>query len=309
MQNTDAKTKRSKKPFVKAVLCIAAAVCVFVICLAESMGVINPKDIFTAFGVYADIGKGLSVCFVNAGDADACCIKCGDKQILIDCGTQRLSGKLTNFLDRYDFHKFDAVIISHLDSDHYGGAAQIIELYGTDRIYLPETPKDLIPSDDEYLRFTDCVNKSGAEVIYTGAGDGFELSGAKVDFISPQKEYSSRNDNSLVVRLTYGNHKFLFTGDISSKVEKDLLSSSEDIDCDVLKVAHHGSKTSSSEEFLKAASPEISVVSVGSSNLSNPDYETMALISGYSASVYTTADDYSIVVNSDGQNLKVYTDA
>lgn len=309
MQSTDAKTKRSKKSVVKAVLCIAAAVCFLLISFGGRLGIPGWNDIFTACSVYADMSDGLSAGFVNVGTADACCIKYADKQILIDSGTQRLSQKLTSFLERYDFKRFDAIIISHLDNDHYGGAADIIKHYGVDKIYLPKTSADLKPDGEEYSRFIRCAQKNGVELIYAGAGDGFELSGVSVDFISPQKEYTSRNENSLVVRLTYGNNKFLFTGDISSKVEKDLLNSNTDLKADVLKVAHHGSKTSSDEEFLKAVNPEISVVSVGSSDLSNPDYDTMARISSYSSSVYTTADDYSIVVNSDGENLKVYTDA
>lgn len=309
MQNTDAKTKRSKKSVVKAVLCITAAVCILLISFGGRFGIPGWNDIFTACGVYADMSDGLSAGFVNVGTADACCIKYADKQILIDSGTQRLSQKLTSFLERYDFKRFDAIIISHLDNDHYGGAADIIKQYGVDKIYLPKTSADLKPDSEEYSRFISCVQENGVELIYTGAGDGFELSGVSVDFISPAKEYTSRNDNSLIVRLTYGNNKFLFTGDVSSKVEKDLLSSNADLNADVLKVAHHGSKTSSCEEFLEAVSPEISVVSVGASDLSNPDYDTMARINSYSSSVYTTADDYSIVVNSDGENLTVYTDA
>lgn len=128
-----------------------------------------------------------------------------------------------------------------------------------------------------------------------------------IEFIMPDKVYDNINDNSLVFKLAYKDNSFLFTGDISSKVEEDMINSGEKLKSDVLKAAHHGSKTSSSEEFLSAVSPKITVVSSGKSNGSLPDYTTMARLNKFSSELYSTADDKTVVITSDGNNLKVYT--
>ena len=128
-----------------------------------------------------------------------------------------------------------------------------------------------------------------------------------LEFIMPEKSYGSINDNSLVFRLNYKNNSILFTGDISSKVEEDILNSDTELKSDILKVAHHGSKTSSCEEFLSAVAPKISVVSSGRSSSSLPDYTTMARIDKYSDELYCTAEDRTVAVTSDGSILTVRT--
>lgn len=309
MQNTDEKTKSKRKRIVKPLLCILFAVCVLLISFGGAFGIPDWQDVFVFAGVYADMDEGLSAGFVNVGTADACCIKCGDKQILIDSGTERLSSKLTDFLLRYKFGRFDAAVISHPDSDHFGGMADVIKDFGVDKIYMPNLPEKLVPDNAEYERFLNSVKEYNVTLIYPRSGDSITVGDMALDFISPDTVYNSRNDNSLVVKLCYGSHKFLFTGDISSKVEEDLLASQTNLDCDVLKAAHHGSKTSSCEEFLKAVSPEITVVSVGNGDSELPDYNTMARINSFSSTVYRTDTDNAVVITSDGESLKVHTDS
>lgn len=309
MQNTGEKRKSKSKIFAKAVICICVSACVLLISFGEQTGLPEWHDIFAYCGVYAEENEGLFAGFVNVGSADACCIKCGDKQLLIDSGTERTCHKLSSFLERYDFTHFDYAIISHPDTDHFGGMTEVIEKFGVDTIYITSLPKELEPDNAEYRRFLDSVKENNVKLICQSSDKKLTLGEMELDFISPKKEYDNRNDNSLAVKISYGNHKFLFTGDISEKAEQDLLDSDIDLNCDVLKVAHHGSKSSSCKAFLKAVSPEISVVSVGSSDVALPDYSTMARIDKYSSSVYRTDSDYSVVITSDGVNLKVHTDS
>ena len=304
MQNTGVKTKSKVKSILISVLCV-----LFVIISAYITYVDGWNDIFTYFGVYADLGNEFSASFADVGTADACCIRCKEKNILIDSGTSISYDKLSAYLKRNDFKSFDAVIISHPDSDHIGGMAKLLEEIKVDRIYMPKLPDELVPETEEYKTFINSVKENKTEVFYPKIQSEIKIGDMTLNFISPTKEYSNRNDNSLVLKVIYGETSFLFTGDISEKVEEDLLNSDIELKSDVLKVAHHGSKTSSSEEFLKAVSPQISVVSVGLSDDTLPDYETMVRINHYSDDIYRTDKDKTIVITSDGNKLEIQTNA
>ena len=304
MQNTGVKTKNKIKSILLSVLCV-----LLVIISAYITYVDGWNDIFTYFGVYADLGNEFSASFADVGTADACCIRCKDKNILIDSGTSISYDRLSAYLKRNDFKSFDAVIISHPDSDHIGGMAKLLEEIKVDRIYMPKLPDELVPETEEYKTFINSVKENKTEVFYPKIQSEIKIGDMTLNFISPTKEYSNRNDNSLVLKVIYGETSFLFTGDISEKVEEDLLNSDIELKSDVLKVAHHGSKTSSSEEFLKAVSPQISVVSVGLSDDTLPDYETMVRINHYSDDIYRTDKDKTIVITSNGNKLEIQTNA
>ena len=304
MQNTGVKTKSKVKSILISVLCV-----LLIIISAYITYVDGWNDIFTYFGVYADLGNEFSASFADVGTADACCIRCKDKNILIDSGTSISYDKLSAYLKRNDFKSFDAVIISHPDSDHIGGMAKLLEEIKVDRIYMPKLPDELVSETEEYKTFINSVKENKTKVFYPKIQSEIKIGDMTLNFISPTKEYSNRNDNSLVLKVIYGETSFLFTGDISEKVEEDLLNSDIELKSDVLKVAHHGSKTSSSEEFLKAVSPQISVVSVGLSDDTLPDYETMVRINHYSDDIYRTDKDKTIVITSDGNKLEIQTNA
>lgn len=309
MQSTDVKTKNNVRKLTLSIVSLLLIICVLLITFGKSIGIPNWNEIFTFCGIYADLGNDISFSFVNVGSADACYIKCHDKNILIDSGTSIGYDKLSAYLKRNGCTHFDAVIVSHPDSDHIGGMSNIIADFGIDVIYMSRMSDDIIPKTDEYKSFVNSVEENKIKIIYPEMNTKVEIGDMKLVFISPQKQYDSTNDNSLVVRLAYKDISALFTGDISKNVESDLLNSDEELKSDILKVAHHGSKTSSTENFLNAVSPEISVVSVGSSDSSLPDYNTMARIYHYSDSLYRTDEDKTVVVTSDGKTLAVQTHA
>lgn len=309
MQNTDVKTKSKFKKILLSVLCIVISLCVLLITFGGSLGIPTWNDIFVFCGIYTDLGDDFSASFVNVGTADACCIRCHGKNILVDTGTSLSYDKLSAYLRRNNFDSFDAVIISHPDGDHIGGASEIAEDFTVEEIYMTPLPENLIPDTDEYTEFENSVEENKIKVTYPKPGSTVQIGDMTLEFFSPAKAYDNTNDNSLVFRLTYGENSILFTGDISTDVEEDLLNSDTELKSDVLKIAHHGSKTSSSEEFLKAVDPEISIVSVGMSYDNLPDYNTMARINHYSDSLYSTNTDKTIVITSDGKSINVQTKA
>ncbi len=307
MQNTDEKTKSNPKKILFTMVCIIIIACTLIFSFGEGLGLPNWNDVFAFCGISADLGDEFSASFVNVGTADACCIRCFDKNILIDCGVGVTDERLSSYFRRNNFEKFDAVIISHADADHYGGMTEILKSVRVDKIYMPAISDELVPNNNSYNKFINSVKENKIEIINPKIRSEIKVGELILEFISPQKEYENRNDNSLVTKITYGKNSFLFTGDISEKVEKDLINSDIELNSDVLKVAHHGSKSSSSEDFLKAVSPHISVVSVSVSDDNLPDYTVMARLNHFSDSLYSTGTDKTVVITSDGTNLKVQT--
>lgn len=312
MQNTDGKTKSKKRLIKPAIIICLAFILVFVsflITYCRSFGLPSWNEIFAYFGVSESTDSAISFSFINVGSADACYIKCGDNNILIDSGTSLSSDKLCAYLRRNGCTHLDAIIVSHPDSDHIGGIPSVIDEFGTDVIYESNLNEDLIPETVEYSNYQNSILENNIRVIIPEIQSSETIGDIKLNFISPSKIYSSKNDNSLVIKLEFKEISALFTGDISKEVEEDLINSNIELKSDILKVPHHGSKTSSTEEFLQSVSPKISVVCVGSSDNTLPDGITMARINKFSGALYRTDRDGTVVINSDGRTLSVQTNA
>lgn len=307
MQNTGEKTKSKIKTVFVAVIASALLIFTLFITFGKSFGVPSWSDVYSLFGVSENLNADFSASFLSVGNADACFIQCGDKNLIIDTGLRNDYDKLSSFFHRHNVTHFDAMILSHADSDHIGGASDLLDEFSIDTIYMPQIPNEQLPNSVEYINLANSVKENNLDVTYPRFGDNIAIGDLSIEFIMPDKVYDNINDNSLVFKLTYKDSSFLFTGDISSNVEKDMLNSDKELKSDVLKAAHHGSKTSSSKDFLSAVSPEITVVSVGTSNDSLPDYTTMARLNKFSSELYSTSDDKTVVINSDGNNLKVFT--
>lgn len=309
MQNTDVKTRKSHKKLITAIIFVLLISISLLISFGKPIGVPDWNDIFAFCGISADMNSEISISFIDVGSADACYVRCGNKHILIDTGQSLTYDRLWAYIKRSGCTHFDAIIISHPESDHMGAAADVIRDFGTDVLYMPSVSAELEPQNAEYERFNNSLKEYSVNVINPQIPSSTMVGELSIEFISPQKDFGSLNGNSLVVRITYKGKVFLFTGDMVKATEGFLLNCGTELKCDVLKVAHHGSKTSSSEEFLRAASPEIAVVSVADDDVYLPDYYTMALINSCCDELYVTATDRTVVITSDGSSLSVKTHA
>lgn len=312
MQNTGEKIK-SKKQVIKSVvigiLSIVVILLSVLITFGGSLGIPSWNQIFSACGVSKSTDSAISFSFINVGSADACYIKCGDKNILIDGGTSLTSDKLCAYLKRNGCTHLDAVIASHPDSDHIGGIASVIDAFGADVIYESNLQENLIPDTFEYKRYQNSIIENNADVITPKIPSSEKIGDVTLNFISPTASYDTTNDCSLVVKLEYKEISALFTGDISKDVEENLINSNLELKSNILKVSHHGSKTASTEDFLQSVSPQISVVSVGIYDNTLHDGVTMARINKYSGALYRTDRDGTVIINSDGKTLDVQTNA
>lgn len=241
--------------------------------------------------------------FIDVGQGDAALILTDSAAVLVDAGTTDSGGKVAAYVKNYT-DSLDYMILSHPHEDHIGGAEDVIENVDVKNVIMPNKVEDSICFD----RTLDAIEKENATVHPADAGGTYDIDGIRMEILSPyaNKDYEETNNVSIVVKITYGCTSFLFTGDAEKPIEEELLKSGADLDCDVLKVGHHGSSTSSSRDFVEAVSPDIAVISCGKDNsYGHPHYEVTNLMKSLDITVLRTDKQGSIVLSSDGYEVIV----
>lgn len=245
-----------------------------------------------------------TVTYIDVGQGDSALIRSKDTNILIDAGTDKNARKIRIALDRLKVDKLDLVVLSHLDSDHISGMSEIINNYKIKKIITGQISERYLPSSTSFDEFNVAVENKKIPVQMVMAGDKFSLNGIFLSVLSPSEEYGESNEDSAVVMVNCGKKKLLFTGDISSKVEKNLLKKSN-LKADFLKVAHHGSYKGTSKEFLNKVNPSYAVVSVSEYNNYNlPNVEVMRRLYGYGCKVFRTDEMGSITFHINGEDVR-----
>ena len=203
-----------------------------------------------------------TVQFLAVGDADAIFVACDDEYMMIDFGKKGDNTTIDNFLKEEKVEKFKYIVCTHPHDDHFGGYESVLKRkkWGT-TVYC--STKDESQISTEFNRFREKAGKIKVPKV----GDHFSLGEAKVEVLAVNVDRN--NDSSIVLMITYGNTKFLFTGDAEKKTEQYLIHNNKDIKCDVLKIAHHGSSTSTSEDFLNKCKPTYAVFCSGSNGYSD----------------------------------------
>lgn len=244
----------------------------------------------------------LKVHFIDVGQADCALIKTDTAVMLIDGGNADDSGKIIEYLKKYGVGKIDFIIGTHPHEDHIGGLAEIISEFEVGKIYLPKVQTTTATFED----LLTVIQSKGLKVTTAKAGMVFDLDqDTKCEIYSPANdEYEELNSYSAVVKITYGYTTFLFAGDVEATEEIAMLEAGYNLNADVLKVAHHGSGFSSTEEFLDAVTPEYAVISVGKDNsYGHPHDETLERLAG--VQIYRTDVSGTVVITSDGETLTV----
>lgn len=239
--------------------------------------------------------SGLTVEFVNVGQGDCTFISCNGRNMLIDGGESEYNQIIHDFLQKRKVTHFDYVLLSHPHSDHGGGMEAIIRNYSIGTFLLPEVNQKSIEKDDFYFDVLSQIEENDVQSKIVTAGETFRLSDAEIEILGPLGNSDEENEMSVVCMLKYGKGRFLFTGDTPESEEKDLIESGADLDCDVLKVSHHGSKDATSYEFLKEASPDYAVISVGEYNeYKHPHGKTIKNLLKHDITIYRTDKDGTV---------------
>ena len=234
--------------------------------------------------------------YFDVGQADSILLTNNDKYMLIDAGNNADGKNIVNYLKKLGIKKLDYLVATHAHEDHIGGMDDIINSFDIGVFYMP----DVVTTTKTFEDLIIALENNNVKVDTPNIGDIFLFGGCKFEVLHLDDDESDLNNTSIVLRGLYGNNSFLFMGDATSVVEKEILNSN--IDSDVLKVGHHGSRYSSSVNFLKKVTPKYSIISVGEDNSYNhPHSVTFTKLED----VYRTDNDGTILVTSDGKDIKL----
>lgn len=251
------------------------------------------------------INDSLEVHYIDVGHGDAILIEADGKNTLIDAGRKEYAEKIIDYLKEEKISTIDNFIITHAHDDHYGGAIDIINEFEIIDVYLTAS----VTNSKNCKKIIKTINDKKLNLIRAKAGLEVDMGyNAKGLIVSPTiEEFDTLNSNSIVLRLDYKKKSFLFTGDATKESENVMMKLGYDVDVDVLKVGHHGSKTSSGNRFLKEVSPEISIISLGETQTTFPSKSVQKTLDKYGGDIYTTRENGNIrIVYTKKGNLKVY---
>lgn len=272
----------------------------------------------------------LTISMLDIGQGDAVLIQTGAKNILIDTGDDKYyedgkKGKentqLLSELQKLKIDHIDTLVMTHAHADHIGKADKVIAQYG-----VKELVYNGIPSTSKYfINALKAAKANGTQQVKVKAGDVLDFgNGVSFEIVSPSqslidedtaaikaKKKVDVNNESVVGRLTFGNFAMLFTGDAEGPVEKEMVASyGKKLKCQVLKAGHHGSKTSSTAEFLKLVQPESVVMSLGVNNQYGHPHEALLnrLQKQGVKNIYRTDANGTITIVSDGSSYSITTE-
>lgn len=311
--------KEQKKELTKIIV-------ISIILLIISVSIIFTKPISKFINrilIDADIQTGnndMVVHFIDVGQGDAIAIKLPNNEIMvIDSGTKDSQNYLVEYLkDNVLMNNKDLVVdylfLTHSDIDHSGGMCAIFAEFEVKNFYRPNIASkneslnnfDLKTDTEEYDEVIALSKQEKSlNVVTLNQEIKFNIDKVLVEIFSPLDIYDTTNEMSSVIKLTYCNKSFLFTGDIGGNSEEDMLTThKERLNCDVLKVAHHGSKESTSEEFVNTVTPEYAVICVGENSYGHPHFTVVSRLENAGAEVLTTKNStVRFICNQNGLSI------
>ncbi|SHH79191.1 competence protein ComEC [Clostridium collagenovorans DSM 3089] len=244
----------------------------------------------------------LRVHFIDVGQGDASLIQFNNKSILIDAGPDENSSNLIKYLKSCKVETLDYVIATHPHEDHIGAMDEVLDKFKVNNFIMPKT-------SDSSKYFEDMANslmKHNITPIEAKKGVNFLLNDKiNCSIIAPNSSsYENLNDYSAVLKLTYNDLSFLFTGDAEAISENEMINNNYNLNSQILKVGHHGSNSSTSKNFLNNVKPKIAIISCAASNsYGHPSKEVLKYLSEFNVKILRTDREDTIVLSSDGTNI------
>lgn len=298
------KKSKNKKP--KYIAAALLAVAVFI--TAFSRGVFGERlqKVFNpaaAFDASVDFVK-----ITDVGEADSILIYSDGCSAVIDVGTENSVPNILDDLDSARIKDIDALIVTHLHTDHAGGLAELAKHREIDNLIIPE-----LESSAEAAQLVKTAKRTvtakGGNVYTAVQGMNFEIGEFTVTVLAYYGDMQDENNKSVIVMAEIDGIRFLFTGDAEAKTEKALIDEGLNVDCDVLKVGHHGSSSSSSQSFLKAATPKYAAISVGANNIySHPTESVISALENCGAQILRTDTDGDITFYVENGEIRTETE-
>ncbi len=303
--------RKRRRQLVLRILSIAIAVfCI----LVTANGALKLPFLPTWQGLYQDLGLNeaapvngqLKVTVLDVGNADCILLQCEGKSALIDAGNNGDDEEVVAALQRAGVDSLQYVIATHADADHIGGMDTVIRSFPIENFLMSFMPEGYTPTTRTYERMLEAM--VDCEITPTEAEHGaqYTFGEARITILSGISDYEDTNDQSVVCLVSHGEMDFLFMGDAGKEVEREIMSAHPTLQAEVLKVGHHGSRTSSDGSFIRQVAPQIAVITCGFQNsYGHPNTETLQVLERNNAQVYRCDLNGAIVLTSDGKTVTV----
>lgn len=270
--------------------------------------------IFEAVGLretppLSDLENELRIDVIDVGNADSILVRSGTSSMLIDAGTNPAGTDVVDYLHAQGVRRLDLVIATHGDVDHIGGMDNVIDAFEIDTFLMAFMPEGFEPTTKSYLSVLQALDKKDIAVTEAEPGAVYTLGEAAVTILGPVQDAEDRNNMSIVCRVDFGKRRFLFMGDAEKEEEASLLAAGADLAADVIKIGHHGSRTSSTADLLDAVNPRYALITCGADNSYNhPHQVTLDALAKRRITSYRSDLCGTIVVRCDGDAIAFETE-
>jgi competence protein ComEC len=259
-------------------------------------GTVVPSDLSGLKVHYIDVGQGDSTLLQFSDDGE-------DFTILIDAGNWNRN-EVVNYLTSQHVKKIDIAIGTHPDADHIGQLDKVLNTFDVGEVWLSGNTS----TSQTYQKLLSAIDANGVDYSEPRMGDKFDIGPLKIEVLFPKTITENDNEESISLKITYGEVRFIFTGDANTDAELKMVQSGIDLQADILKLGHHGSSTSTHPNFLRAVHPSVAIYSAGLNNsYGHPTDEVVNLVQKAGIQLYGTDVHGTVIVSTDGINYKVLT--
>lgn len=247
----------------------------------------------------------LILTMIDVGQADSFLLMQDGKTALIDCGTRSTGENVVEYLNNIGITKLDYVFGTHPHEDHMGGMYDVITNFEIGQIIIPQVEVGAVTSN-WYMKLMDEITSNNYNVKYPDVEAVYELGDAYIQVIGPVTKFPQNlNNYSTVLKISFGEMDIIMTGDAEMEVEEEILAYGHYLDAEILKVGHHGSDTSTSEEFLDAISPDYALISAKVGNkYEHPTKSTMEKLEERNIEVYRTDENGTVIATITSDDIK-----
>ena len=255
------------------------------------------------FQVRAGYGERALFTSIDVGQGDCTAIISGDRAVLFDGGSlnyRSADDMIEKYLTKNGVYRIEAIFLTHFHEDHTSAVTGLIDRFEVGEIYFPDM------QSEERAAIEEAAGKRNVQIVPVAQNQTVEpIENLKIELICDHFDVShadDENENSMLALADFKGSSLLVTGDLTARGERDLIKKGEELDCDVLKVAHHGSKTSSSGGFLRESSPLAALISVGQNSFGHPSAETLERIGDYTSFIFRTDELGTVELYTEGNS-------